>query len=1029
MSGLNLSGWALRNRSLVAYLMIVSVVAGVFAFISLGRNEDPAFTIKTMVVQAAWPGATIEDTAKQVTERIERKLQELPGLDELRSFTRAGMTTIFVNLEGAITAGQIPAIWQQVRNDVGDIRHTLPNGIVGPFFNDRFGDTYGIIYGFTADGFTHRELRDYVEEARSALLHVPDVSVIEIVGAQDEVIFVEFSMQQLASLGLDRAALLAALQTQNVVRPAGIIQTGDERISIRVSGAFQSEQDVLDINFVVDGRLLRLSDIAQVHRAFADPPQPLFRVNGQPAIGLGIAMRDGGDILALGDNIRQAMATITANLPLGIEPILVADQPVTVDLAIGEFMTSLWQAIAIILAVSFISLGVRPGLVVALAIPLTLAIVFPVMQFASIDMQRISLGALIIALALLVDDAMTTTDAMLTRLTAGDSKEGAAEFAFRTYAFAMLAGTLVTIAGFVPVGFARSSAGEYTFSLFAVVTIALLVSWLVAVIFAPILGNMILSRPTPQANRAPPRVVRWYGDLLTKALRARWLTVGITLAVFVGALLLLPAIPRQFFPSSDRPELMVDLTLPQNASIYASETNVERFDALLQGDPDVERWSTYVGRGAIRFYLPLNVQLANDFFSQVVIVARDVDARERLLARIEQALEEDFPETIGRVYPLELGPPVGWPVQYRVSGPDPQEVRAIALDLAQIVAANPETETVNFDWIEPAREVRIRIDQDQARLLGLSSEAISSVLNTVLTGTTTTQVRDDIYLIDVVARATDEQRVSLSTLPTLQVPLPGGRTVPLSQFATFEFDQTFPLLWRRDRVPTLTVQADVMPGALPESVVEALEPAIAELNASLPVPYEVAVGGTAEESAKSQASVIAVVPMMLFIMLTVLMVQLRSFQRLFIVLSVAPLGLIGVVAALLLSGRPLGFVAILGILALIGIITKNAVILIGQIDAERAAGSDLQEAVVKASTSRFRPIMLTAVSTVLGMIPIAPTVFWGPMAFSIMGGLLIGTVLTLVFLPALYVAWFGRNRPASAEATMLHATRMEREGL
>ena len=1014
MSGFNLSGWALKNRPLVVYLMIIAVVAGIAAFISLGRNEDPAFTIKTMVVQAGWPGATLEDTTKQVTERIERKLQELPGLDTLRSMTRAGVTTIFVDLKGEVAAQEIPGIWQQVRNDIGDIRHTLPTGVVGPFFNDRFGDTYGIIYGFTADGFTQRELRDYVEEVRSRLLQVPDVSVIDIMGAQDEVIFVEFSMQQLASLGLDRRALLAALQTQNVIRPAGIIQTGNERISIRVSGSFETEQDILDINFVADGRLLRLSDIAQVRRGFTDPPQPMFRVNGRPAIGLGIAMRDGGDILALGENIQREMAQITTDLPIGIEPMLVADQPVTVDIAIGEFMTSLWQAIAIILVVSFISLGVRPGLVVALSIPLTLAIVFPLMQFFSIDMQRISLGALIIALALLVDDAMTTTDAMLTRLTAGDTKEDAAKFAFRTYAFAMLAGTFVTIAGFVPVGFAQSSAGEYTFSLFAVVTIALLVSWVVAVIFAPLLGLVILSPPKKKASSEQPLVVRWYQSLLGLALRAKWVTLAATLGLFIGSILLLPLIPRQFFPSSDRPELLVDLTLPQSASIYASETMAGRFDKLLKDDPDVERWSSYVGRGAIRFYLPLNVQLPNDFFSQAVIVATDVEARDRLQAKLKLALAQDFPDVVGRIYPLELGPPVGWPVQYRVSGPDPQEVRSIALDLAQVVATSRDAEQVHFNWVEPAREVRIRIDQDQVRLLGISSDAVAGVLNTVLTGVPVTQVRDDIYLVNVVARATDEQRVSLSTLSTLQVPLPNGRTVPLNQFASFEYDQEFPLIWRRDRVPTLTVQADVVPGQLPEAVIEELAPAIAQLNAGLPAPYRIVLGGTVEESAKSQASVIAVVPVMLFIMLTVLMVQLRSFQRLFIVLSVAPLGLIGVVAALLVSGRPLGFVAILGILALIGIITKNAVILIGQMDAERAQGRSVKDAVIHASSARFRPIMLTAISTVLGMIPIAPTVFWGPMAFAIMGGLLVGTLLTLVFLPALYFTWFGRSEAAAA---------------
>ena len=656
--------------------------------------------------------------------------------------------------------------------------------------------------------------------------------------------------------------------------------------------------------------------------------------------------------------------------------------------------------------VSFISLGVRAGLIIAISIPLTLAIVFAVMEFAGIDMQRISLGALIIALALLVDDAMTMTDATLTRLAAGDSKEDASAFAFRTYAFPMLAGTLVTIAGFVPVGFAASSAGEYTFSLFAVVSIALLVSWVVAVIFAPLLCALILRPPEPSATDKPSKVLETYRGLLTRAVKAKGLTITTTLAVFAASVLALPLIPSQFFPSSDRPELLVDLRLPQNSSIFATQDAVERLDAALRGDKDVARWSTYVGRGAIRFYLPLDVQLPNDFFAQAVVVAKDVPARERLREKLEKRLSNDFPNVVGRVSPLELGPPVGWPLQYRVSGPDVSVVRDIALKLAGVVAANPQAEHVNFDWIEPTREIRIVVDQDEARQLGLSSEALASVLNTVVSGNALTQVRDDIYLVDVILRATDEQRVSLATLRSIQVPLPNGRTVPLGQFASFEYAQDQPVVWRRNRVPTLTVQANVAGDVLPETVVNAVAPSIDALRKDLPARYAITEGGTVEESGKSQASVIAVVPLMLLIMLSVLMVELRSFQRLGLVLTIGPLGLIGVVGALLISGRPLGFVAILGILALLGMITKNAVILIGQIESERAQGKDVATAAIDASSTRFRPIMLTAISTVLGMIPIAPTVFWGPMAFAIMGGLLVATLLTLVFLPAAYVAWF-----------------------
>ncbi|MCS3495462.1 multidrug efflux pump subunit AcrB [Bradyrhizobium japonicum] len=1016
MSGINLSDWALKHRSLVVYMMMIAVVGGALSYFRLGRNEDPAFIIKTMVVQAAWPGATVEETMKQVTERLERHLQETPHLDFLRSFTRAGVATVFVNLKGSANAKQVADTWYHVRKTIGDMRHTLPAGVIGPGFNDEFGDTFGIIYGFTSDGFTQRELRDRVEDIRSRLLLVPDVSKIELLGEQDEVIFVEFSTKELAALGIDRSALIAALQSQNIVRPAGTIQTGLESISIRVSGSFQSEQDIANINFSAGGRMLRLSDIAQVRRGYTDPPQPMFRINGKPAIGLAIAMRDGGDILALGANIRKAMAQITADLPIGIEPSLVADQPVVVDQAIREFTVSLLQAIGIIMVVSFISLGVRPGLIIALAIPFTLAIVFPIMGLLSIDMQRISLGALIIALALLVDDAMTTTDATLSRLAEGASKIEAATFAYRTHAMAMLAGTLVTIAGFIPVGFAASSAGEYTFSLFAVVTIALLVSWFVAVIFTPLLGAAILVPPKQTSTADPGRIFRMYRSFLTFAMRAKWLTIAISLALFACSVLALPLIPRQFFPSSDRPELLVDLSLPQNSSIHASEAAAKRLDAALSTDADVARWSTYVGRGAIRFYLPLNVQLPNDFFTQAVVIAKDVAARERLHSKLEKLLAQDFPNAIAFVSPLELGPPVGWPVQYRVSGPDVERVREIALKVGQIVASSPDTKQVNFDWMEPNRQVRIRVDQNEARLLGLSSQAIATVLNTVISGTPITQVRDDIYLVNVVARATNEQRGSLDGLRNLQVALPGGQTVPLSQFASFEYDQEFPLVWRRDRIPTLTVQAAIAGDKLPESVVTSLAMAIENFRKSLPSGYSVVVGGTVEESQKSQASVLAVVPVMLLVMFTVLMVQLQSFPRLFMVLSVAPLGLIGVVAALMLSGRPLGFVAILGVLALLGMISKNAVILIGQIDAERALGKTAWDAAVDASSSRFRPIMLTAVSTVLGMIPIAPTVFWGPMAFAIMGGLLVATVLTLVFLPTLYIAWFARDKKEQPSA-------------
>jgi multidrug efflux pump subunit AcrB len=1015
--GPNLSEWALKRQSLIVFLMVVAVLAGTLSFLRLGRGEDPAFTFRTMVVAAAWPGATVEETLKQVTERLERTLQETNHIDTVRSYTMAGQTTIFVDLKQSTPPSEVPDVWYQVRKNIGDMRQTLPAGVVGPFFNDDFGSTFGIIYGFTADGFTFRELRDAVEAARSRLLQVPDVSKIEVLGAQDEQVFLEFSTERLAGLRLDYPTIVATLQAQNLVRPSGVIQTDQERVFLRVTGAFDSERDIEAINFVSGDRIFRLGDIATVRRGFVDPPQPMFRVNGRPAIGLAIAMRDAGDILALGRNIRKEMADIKANLPIGIETTLVADQAVTVDVAINDFMTSLWQAIIIILACSFVSLGVRPGAVVALAIPLTLAIVFAIMDIAHIDLHRISLGALIIALTLLVDDAMTTVDAMIRRLGAGDTKDDAATFAYRTLAAPMLIGTLVTISSFVPIGFAQSSAGEYTFSIFSVVGISLIVSWLVAVIFAPLIGKAILKVPKADATPKPSKLLDGYSSFLQRAIGAKWLTIGLTIAVFVVAIFLLRFVPQQFFPASDRPELTVDMTLRQNASIYATEAQAKRLEALLKDDPDVDHYSTYVGRGAIRFILTLNVQLANPFFSQFVIVAKDIEARERLRNKLEKAFAEQFPDVVARVSPLELGPPVGWPLQYRVIGPDIDEVRKIALQFADVLGSDSRTRHVNYDWMEPARQLRVRVDQDEARRLGVNSATLAAVLNAAVTGSTVTQLRDDIYLLNVVARATDEQRVSFATLSSLQMPTPSGRMVPLQQFATFAEDLEFPLVWRRDRVPTLTVRADVVPGVLPDAVVTALAPKVAEFAARLPKPYKIETGGLYEESAASSASVFAVVPLMILLMLTAMMLMLVSFRRLAMVVCLLPLGLIGVVAALLAFNRPLGFVAILGILALIGMIAKNAVILIVQIETDRAEGKGVRDAVLAAATSRLRPLILTAISTVLGLIPIAPTVFWGPMAFAIMGGLLVATLLTLILLPVLYITVLGNEKsPAPTPA-------------
>ena len=1032
----NISEWALGHRSVVWFLVIIIVAAGAMSYSRLGRNEDPNFTIKTMVVQVLWPGANITDTLQQVTDRVEKKLQETPGLDYSKSYTVAGTSTVFITLKGSVVSRDVPDVWYQVRKKIGDIRQYLPQGIVGPFFNDEFGDTYAVIYAFTTDGFTRRELRDYVERVRTRLLAINDVSKIDIFGAQDEKIYVEFSSHRIAGLHLDRQALIQAIQAQNAVTPAGVVQTSDEEIRVDVTGGFRSEADLRHVNFVANGQIFRLSDIATIKRTYSDPPQPMLRFNGQPAIGIGIAMRAGGDVLALGQNIERAMSEIRADLPIGIEPYLAADQPKVVKAAVDDFMEALWEAIGIVLAVSFISLGIRAGAVVACSIPLVLAAVFVSMEFAGIDLQRVSLGALIIALGLLVDDAMITVETMVTQLEAGADKTKAATFAYTSTAFPMLTGTLVTVAGFVPIGFAKSAAGEYTFSLFAVVALALLISWIVAVLFAPLIGVTILpDKMKHMAEAEPGRIMQGFRRALTGAMRAKWLTIGVTLAALACSIFGLRFVPQQFFPASDRPELLVDLKLSEASSIYATEKVVATFEELLKGDPDIDHkgdpdidhWTTYVGQGAVRFYLPLDVQLANNFFAQSVIVTKSLEARERLRIRIEPVLIEKFPGVVSRLSALELGPPVGWPLQYRVSGPEPARVREIAYKLSDIIANDPRTEKISFDWIEPQRTLRVRVDQDQARLLGVSSQVLAQSLSAVVSGINVTKLRDGIYLIDVVARADEQERISPDALRTLQIPIPNGGTVPLLQLATVEYSQDWPLIWRRDRNPTLTVQSDLIAGVLPATLVDSLHTKVAALNAELPVGYGIVPGGSVEEGAKSTSSVAAVVPAALLIMLIVLMIQLQSFSRLFLVLSVAPFGLIGVVAALLITGKPLGFVAILGVLALVGMIVRNSVILVDQIDTEIAHGRAPWDAVIEATLHRFRPILLTAAAAILGMIPIAPTVFWGPMAYSIMGGLAVATMLTLVFLPALYVVWFRIKEPSPRESDRVDPSYQLRE--
>jgi multidrug efflux pump subunit AcrB len=1007
----NLSEWALKHQSFVWYLMFVSLLMGVFSYLNLGREEDPSFTIKTMVIQTRWPGATQEETLKQITDRIEKKLEELDSLDYVKSYTRPGESTVYVYLRDTTKAKDIPEIWYQVRKKIGDIRYSFPQGIQGPSFNDEFGDVFGSIYAFTADGLSLRQLRDYVEQARADIRGVPGLGKIEMVGQQDEVLYLNFSTRKLAALGIDEQQVVQALQTQNAVTPSGVIEAGPERISVRTSGQFISEKDLANVNLRLNDRFYRLADIADIRRGYVDPSTPEFRFNGQPAIGLAIAMQTGGNIQDFGKALHQRINELTANLPVGVGVHNVSDQSVVVEAAVGGFTSALFEAVVIVLVVSFISLGVRAGLVVACSIPLVLAMVFVFMEYSGITMQRISLGALIIALGLLVDDAMITVEMMVSRLELGETKEQAATFAYTSTAFPMLTGTLVTVAGFVPIGLNGSSAGEYTFTLFAVIAVAMLVSWVVAVLFAPVIGVHILSTNLKPHSAEPGRLGRAFNGGLLWSMRNRWWAIGITVLLFGLSVVGMRFVQNQFFPASDRPEILVDLNLPQNASIDETRKAVDKLEATLKGDPDIVRWSTYIGQGAIRFYLPLDQQLQNPYYAQLVIVSKDFETRAALSDRLRERLRKDFVGIGSFVQALEMGPPVGRPIQYRVSGPDIDQVRKHAIDLASQLDKNPHIGEIIFDWNEPGKVLRIDIAQDKARQLGLSSEDVANLMNSIVSGSTVTQVDDDIYLINVVGRAVDAERGSPDTLQNLQILTPGGTSIPLLAFATVRYELEQPLVWRRDRKPTITIKTAVIGDIQPTDLVTQLKPDIEKFAASLPAGYKVATGGTVEESAKAQGPINKVVPLMVFLMATFLMIQLHSVQKMFLVASVAPLGLIGVVLALVPTGTPMGFVAILGILALIGIIIRNSVILVTQIDEFVAQGSSPWDAVVEATEHRRRPILLTAAAASLGMIPIAREVFWGPMAYAMIGGIIVATLLTLLFLPALYVAWYKIREP------------------
>ncbi|MBX4861841.1 efflux RND transporter permease subunit [Rhizobium bangladeshense] len=1007
MKSFNLSDWALEHRSLVWYFMIVFILAGAFSYLNLGREEDPNFTIKTMVITAQWPGASAEEVTRQVTDRIEKKLQELESLDYTKSQTVAGQTTVFVELLPTTKAKDVAPTWLRIRNMIADIQGDFPSGVVGPFFNDRFGDVFGNIYAFTSDGLTQRQLRDLVENARSEVLTVPNVGKVDVIGAQDEAIYLEFSTRQIAALGIDQQSVIQTLQAQNAVTQSGFVDAGPERIALRVSGQFSSEESLRSINLRINDRFFPLTDVATIKRGYVDPPSALFRFNGEPAIGLAIGMKQGANLLEFGEGLDAQMKRVVADLPVGVDVHRVSDQPHVVDEAVSGFTRALFEAIVIVLVISFISLGLRAGMVVAISIPLVLAITFVVMEYSGISLQRISLGALIIALGLLVDDAMIAVEMMVARLEAGDDLRKAATHVYTSTAFPMLTGTLVTVAGFIPVGLNNSAAGEFTFTLFVVIAVSLIVSWVVAVLFTPLLGVTILPKTMKSHHEKKGRFASIFSWLLGLAMRWRWVTIILTVGVFGLSIAGMGLVQQQFFPNSDRTELVIDWSLPHNSSIAETNRQMARFEKeMLADNKDIDHWTTYVGQGAPRFILSFDVQTPDVSFGQTIIVTKGLDVRDKVRAELQAYLTKTFPGTDAFVKLLDIGPPVGKPVQYRISGPDIQKVRDLSQQFAGVMGSHPLLANMVLDWNEPSRVVKVDVLQDKARQLGVSSEDIATALNGIVEGSTATQVRDDIYLVNVIGRARASERDSIQTLQNLQLSTSNGKVVPLSAVANFRYELEQPTIWRRDRQPTITVKAAVVGPTQPATIVDQLKPKVEEFQKGLPVGYKVEVGGAVESSAEAQGPIAAVAPLMLFTMATILMIQLQSFSRLFLVFAVAPTALIGVVAALLLSNAPMGFVAILGVLALIGILIRNSVILVVQIEHLRSEGMAPWQAVIEATEHRMRPIMLTAAAATLALIPISREIFWGPMAYAMMGGIVVGTALTLLFLPALYVAWF-----------------------
>lgn len=1009
MKNLNLTEWALNHKQLVYYFIAITFVMGILSYFQLGRMEDPDFVVRQMVVSVAWPGATAKQVEEQVTDKIEKKLQDTPGLDYLKSYSRPGQAIIYVTLKESVPEADVRPTWLEARNMVNDIKGTLPQGVIGPAFNDRFDDVFGSIYALTSDGFSYEEMREQAEKIRRTILGVAGVKKVELVGVQPEKIYIEMESSKLAQLGIDPNLIINTIKTQDAMVPAGMVETSSDNVYLRVSGMFDDLDSIRNLPIRANDRTFRLGDIAKVERSYVNPSDPKMYYNGQPALGIAISMEKGGNILTLGDSLDKTVEQIKHDLPLGLEINQVSNQPKVVKESIGDFVKSLQEAIVIVLAVSFLSLGVRTGIVVALCIPLVLAGVFACMEAFSVDLHKVSLGALIIALGLLVDDAIISVEMMSVKLEQGWDRFRAACFAYTSTAFPMLTGTLITCAGFLPIGLAKGDAADFTRSIFIVITIALLISWLVSVVVTPLLGyKLIKVKPSNESEDDvyDSKFYQFFRKLLSWCLYHRKEVLVITVICFGASLLLLKAVKQEFFPPSARPELIVELTLPEGSSFQGTDSEAQKLAQTLADNPNIDSYSYYVGEGAPRFVLTTEPKLPANNYAQFIIVAKDIQAREALDQEIKKLANDKFTEVRMNTKLIQTGPPSSYPVMFRVSGYDHEKVRELANQVSDIMAANPNIQNINFDWNEKNKVLHLAIDQDKARMLGIDSQSLALNLQMQISGAAVSEFREKDKTVDLVFRVDAETRQDLSHIKDLNIHIGNGRFVPLDQIAKISFEAEEGLIWRRDLKPTITVQANVIPGVTGNDAAKQVDDAANELRKNLPPGYSIKPGGSLENSASSIGFLLKPVPVMIIIIVTLLMLQLQKISLTILTLLTAPLGIIGVTLAMLLTQRSMGFVAELGILALSGMIIRNSVILIDQIEKHIEAGQSPWNAIINSAVMRFRPIMLTAAAAILGMIPLISSIFWGPMAVAIAGGLLIATILTLLVLPTMYAAWF-----------------------